>query len=113
MPAKPRRKKLTPKQERFVKLYPIYLNGKRAAEDAVYSPKSAGFIAWDLLNNPRYAPVQEAIREEIGRINKRLEVTQDRIRQGRARVAFAIRRECPERDGERLVLRPKGGIGAF
>lgn len=108
--AKPRRKKLTPKQERFVKLYPIYLNGKRAAEDAGYSPKSASVIAHELLNDPRYAHVQQAIQEEMERINKRLEVTQDRIRQELARIAFANIGDFADWDGERLVVKPKESV---
>lgn len=108
--AQPRRKKLTPKQERFVKLYPIYLNGKRAAEDAGYSPKSASVIAHELLHDPRYAHVQQAIQEEMERINKRLEVTQDRIRQELARIAFANIGDFADWDGERLVVKPKESI---
>jgi len=44
------------------------------------------------------------------RINKRLEVTQDRIRQELARIAFANIADFADWDGERLVVKPKESI---
>lgn len=108
--ARPRRRKLTPRQARFVKLYPIYLNAARAAVDAGYSPKSAKGIGHELLNDPRYAHVQEAIQDEMERVNQRLEVTQERIRREQARIAFANIADFLEWDGEKVRLKPQSEI---
>ena len=100
----------TERQKRFVKLYPIYLNGTRAAIDAGYSPKSAKSVAHSLLHDPQYKHVQEAIEAEMERINARLEVTQERIRREQARIAFASIASFLEWDGEKVRLKPMDQI---
>jgi phage terminase small subunit len=51
---------LTAQQRRFVELYAELLSGKRAAEGAGYSPKTAATQASELLNRPHIAAAVEA-----------------------------------------------------
>ncbi len=84
-----RKDRWTSLQRRFVKEYPLDHNGQAAAIRAGYSPNSAKNIAWELLNDERYQHVQEAIAEEEERINRRLEISAERIRAEQAKLAFA------------------------
>ena len=78
--------KLTAKQIRFVDEYMVDFNATQAAIRAGYKAKTAHVIGAENLRKPKIA-------EEIARrqkdLQKRTEVTQDRVVKELARVAFA------------------------
>ena len=78
--------KLTPKQIRFVDEYLVDFNATQAAIRAGYSKKTAAFIGAENLKKPKIA-------EEIARrqkdLQRRTEVTQERVVKELARIAFA------------------------
>lgn len=78
--------KLTPKQMRFVDEWLIDFNGKQAAIRAGYSAKTAEATAARLLRNVK---VQAEISRRQKDLQRRTEVTQDRVVKELMRVAFA------------------------
>jgi len=70
---KEKRRKLTKKQKDFVIQYQKDFNGTQAAIRAGFSPKSAGVIAYELLNKTLH--VKEALQSDI---NERLQRLGDR-----------------------------------
>ena len=78
--------KLTPKQMRFVDEWLIDFNGKQAAIRAGYSAKTAEATAARLLRNVK---VQAEIARRQKDLQKRTEISQDRVVKELARVAFA------------------------
>ena len=78
--------KLTPKQMRFVDEYMIDFNATQAAIRAGYKEKTAHVIGAENLRKPKIA-------EEIARrqkdLQRRTEVTQERVVTELARIAFA------------------------
>ena len=78
--------KLTPKQIRFVDEWLIDFNGKQAAIRAGYSAKTAEATASRLLRNVK---VQAEISRRQKDLQRRTEVTQERVVVELARVAFA------------------------
>lgn len=78
--------KLTPKQMRFVDEWLIDFNGKQAAIRAGYSAKTAEATAARLLRNVK---VQAEISRRQKDLQRRTEVTQERVVTELARVAFA------------------------
>lgn len=78
--------KLTPKQIRFVDEYLVDFNATQAAIRAGYKAKTAHVIGAENLRKPKIA-------EEIARrqkdLQKRTEVSQDRVVKELARIAFA------------------------
>ncbi|OZB11179.1 MAG: hypothetical protein B7X67_04995 [Rhizobiales bacterium 39-66-18] len=76
---------MTPKQHRFVEEYLIDLNATQAAVRAGYSPKTAAFIASENLRKPY---ISEEIDRAMARRSARTEITQDRVLQELARLAF-------------------------
>ena len=78
--------KLTPKQIRFVDEYLVDFNATQAAIRAGYKAKTAHVIGAENLRKPKIA-------EEIARrqkdLQRRTEVSQDRVIRELARVAFA------------------------
>lgn len=78
--------KLTPKQMRFVDEWLIDFNGKQAAIRAGYSAKTAEATAARLLRNVK---VQAEISRRQKDLQKRTEVSQDRVVKELARIAFA------------------------
>lgn len=78
--------KLTPKQIRFVDEYMVDFNATQAAIRAGYKAKTAHVIGAENLRKPKIA-------EEIARrqkdLQKRTEVSQDRVVKELARIAFA------------------------
>ena len=62
------------------------LNATEAAKRAGYSEKTAYSIGFENLRKPE---IQEAIQEAMARREKRTAITQDRVLQELARVAFA------------------------
>lgn len=76
---------LNPKQQRFVEEYLVDLNATQAAIRAGYSAKTAHAIAEKLL---RKAEINEAIQSAMKSRSERTEVTQDRVIQELAAMAF-------------------------
>ena len=76
---------LTPKQQRFVEEYLVDLNATQAAIRAGYSAKTAEWIGPQLLGKNHVA---EAVRTGRAALSKRTEITQDRVLQEYARIAF-------------------------
>jgi len=77
--------KLTPKQRLFVQEYLIDLNASQAAIRAGYSIKNAEFQAHCLLKNPK---VKQAIKLAMYEREQRTKVTQDRVIEELAKIAF-------------------------
>lgn len=78
--------KLTEKQRRFVAEYLVDLNGTQAAIRAGYSAKTAQEQASRLLSN---VMVQEALQKRQAQLCTKLEVTQERVLEELAAIAFA------------------------
>ena len=77
--------KLTPKQRLFVQEYLIDLNAKQASIRAGYSPANAEFQGHQLINNPK---VKYAIELAMYEREQRTKVTQDRVIEELAKIAF-------------------------
>lgn len=77
--------KLTPKQKRFVDEYLIDLNATQAAIRAGYAEKNARVIA---AQNLTKLNVQEEIEKRMNDREKRTEITQDKVLQEFAHIAF-------------------------
>lgn len=78
-------RKLNPKQQHFVEEYLIDLNATQAAIRAGYSPKTATAIASENLSKPS---ISAAIACAMAERSKRTGITQDRILEELAKVAF-------------------------
>lgn len=89
-------KKLKPKQAAFVREYLIDLNATQAAIRAGYSKATARAIGYENLTKP---DIQEAIREAMNERSKRTEITQDRVLQELARIAYSDPRHLYDEDG--------------
>ena len=88
--------KLTPRQERFVAEYLCDLNATQAAIRAGYSPKGAEVSASKLL---RVAKVSAEIAKAQAKRAERTHITQDRVLQELARIAFFDIRRLYHDDG--------------
>lgn len=77
--------KLTEKQQRFVNEYLIDLNATQAAIRAGYSPDTAMEQGYQLLQK---TSVSNAISQAIAHRSRRTGITQDRVLQELAKVAF-------------------------
>lgn len=93
---------LTDKERRFVDEYLIDLNATQAAIRAGYSEESAGSIGHENLKKPEIA---ERLEKRMAAREARTEVTQDRVVQELARVAFGDARRVMEwgPDGVTLI----------
>lgn len=78
--------KLTDKQKLFVTEYLVDLNATQAAIRAGYSPKTAGRMGADQLKKTH---VQAEIQKRQGKIQAKLEISQEKIIQELASIAFA------------------------
>lgn len=76
---------LNPKQIRFCEEYLVDLNATQAAVRAGYSEKSAKVIGSENLTKP---DIQEYIQNKQKVIQQKLDVTQERVLQEYARLAF-------------------------
>lgn len=97
------KQKLTPKQARFVEEYLCDLNATQAAIRAGYSKRTATAIGAENLRKPHVAA---AIAERQGERAQRTEITQDRVLQELARIAFADIRSLFTWDEERACYVP-------
>lgn len=80
------RQKLTPKQALFVQEYLVDLNATRAAIRAGYSKKTACRIGGELLTK---TCVAESIQKAQEERSKRVELSQDKVLEELARIAFS------------------------
>jgi len=74
-----RKKKLTDKQQRFVKEYLVDLNATQAAIRAGYKEKRAYQIGHENLRKPE---IEVAVQDEMNKRSERTEVTQDFVLNG-------------------------------
>lgn len=87
---------LTPKQQRFVAEYLIDLNATQAATRAGYSARTANEQGARLLAN---VSVRSALTEAMKERESRTHITQDRVLQELARIAFFDLRKLYREDG--------------
>jgi phage terminase small subunit len=87
---------INPKQQRFVDEYLVDLNATKAAIRAGYSEKTAGQQAFDLLKKPE---IQDAIEVAQKSRQQRTHITQDRVLQELARIAFFDPRKLLDESG--------------
>ncbi len=92
---------LTPKQERFIEEYLIDLNATQAAIRAGYSKKTANEIG---CQNLAKLNISIAIQEAVAARSKRTEITQDRVLEELARLAFFDIRKLYDEDGNLLPI---------
>lgn len=78
--------KLNDRQERFVDEYLVDLNATAAAKRAGYSEKTARSQGQRLLTN---VDIQAAIQKRQARLQGKLEITQERVLEELAAIAFA------------------------
>ncbi len=76
---------LTPKQQRFVDEYLVDLNATAAAKRAGYSEKTAYSMGQRLLKK---VEIQKAVQDRQAELKDKLEITQERVLQEYARIAF-------------------------
>lgn len=76
---------LTPKQQRFADEYLIDLNAAQAAIRAGYSTNSAKEIGFENLTKPH---IREYVDTKLAERSRRTHITQDRVLQELARIAF-------------------------
>ena len=79
-------RKLTERQKRFVEHYLVDLNATQSAIKAGYSKRSAMELGYQLLQKPS---VVEAIQDAMQERSRRTQVTQDRVLEELAAIAFA------------------------
>ena len=94
--------KLTEKQATFVQEYLIDLNATQAAIRAGYSDRSAARYAVEMLNKTHVA---EAIRKAMEERNQRVEISQDRILEELANIAFGDLRDLATWDDKGVKLK--------
>jgi len=78
--------KITEKQKRFVAEYLVDLNATQAAIRAGYSPKTANEQGARLLTK---VSVQEHLQKQQAKLRNKLEITQERVIEELAAIAFA------------------------
>jgi phage terminase small subunit len=96
-----KRGRVTPKQQRFVDEYLVDLNATQAAIRAGYSKRTAKVQGSRLLT---IADIQASIQESMRGRETRTHITQDRVLQELARIAFFDIRK---------LYRPDGGLKAM
>jgi phage terminase small subunit len=87
---------LTAKQGRFVQEYLVDLNATQAAIRAGYSAKRADAIGYENLRKPEIA---DAVAAAMKAREQRTHITQDRVLQELARIAFFDIRRLYREDG--------------
>ena len=99
---------LSDKRRLFVQEYLVDLNATQAAIRAGYSEESAGTSGWRLLQDDEIAAaIQAAFKARIDRT----QVTQDRVVEELAAVAFSDIRELMEWGEEHVHLTPSADLG--
>lgn len=100
---------LTPRQQRFVEEYLCDLNATQAAIRAGYSERAAHVTGARLLRNAKVSAAIAKGREEM---SKRTEVTQERVLQEYARIAFADIRDLFVWDEDKAAYVPSKELTA-
>ncbi len=90
-------RKLTRQQQIFVNEYLVDLNASRAALRAGYSKNNHGVLGYQLLQNPL---IQEHIAKRMNDLQKRVEITQDRVIAEYAKIAFSDIRNYYDENGD-------------
>ena len=96
-----KKKSLTAKQAAFVAEYLVDLNATQAAIRAGYSAKTADRIGPDLLGK---TCVAESIQKAMQKREARTEITQDRVLQEYAKLAFLDPRRFYDADGNLIDI---------
>ena len=99
-----KKQKLSNKQQIFINEYMIDFNATRAYKAAGFkytTENSAGVMAHKLLKKPN---IKEQVDARIKEREKRLEVTQDKVVNELARIAFADLRDFLEYRTEKTVI---------
>ena len=86
-------KKLTPKQELFIKEYLISFNATKAAENAGYSKKTAMKIGSENLQKPE---IIAAIRKDMNKTSQRLEITREDLIQDLVDIKNSQKEDFPQ-----------------
>lgn len=92
-----------PRHRLFVEEYLVDLNGKQAAIRAGYKPSEAASRASKLLAR---ADIKAAVRHSMEERIDRTRVSQDRVIQEYARIAFADFRDIIARKDDVVTIRP-------
>ncbi len=92
---------LTNKQKAFVQEYLVDLNGTQAALRAGYNKNSAPVVGCENLKKPN---IQQAIQEEMEKRQERTRVTQDKVVQELAKLAFSNMRSFAKWSKDGVVL---------
>lgn len=95
-------KKLTPKQEMFVKEFLVDLNATQAAIRAGYSERTANEQGARLLAN---ASISDAVAKAMKKRSERTEVTADRVLKEYAKLAFFDPRKLYRDDGSPIPIK--------
>lgn len=98
---------LTPKQKLFVEEYLVDLNATQAAIRAGYSVKTANRIGAENLSKP---DIQKEIEKRRKDRERRTEITQDRVLQELAAIAFAKATDYAEIDEGIVKIKPTSEI---
>jgi len=93
--------KLSPKQRLFVDEYLIDFNASAAARRAGYSPKTAFRMGQENMQKPA---IQAVLQLRMADREKRTEITQDRVLQEYARLAFLDPRQFSDAEGNLTPL---------
>lgn len=99
-----KKRDLTPKQKAFVREYILCRNGSEAARKAGYSKKSADVEAARLLGN---ASIQTLIQKNDAKMQEKFEITQDKILDEMAAVAFGHIGRVMDWDKDSITMIPK------
>lgn len=89
-------KKLTPKQREFIRQYLLLRNATKAAIAAGYSAKTAGSIGEENLKKPEIAA---AIAAAGKKVEEKFEITQEKILQELAVIAFGNLADVVDEEG--------------
>lgn len=88
---------MTNKQKRFIEEYLIDFNATQSAIRAGYSPKSAFIIGDENLKKPK---IKGEIEKAIAERSRRTGISQDRVIQELARIAFVNFNDIVNENGE-------------
>lgn len=98
-------RKLDKREARFVEEYLIDLDPQRAAIEAGYSKSLAASKAYQWVSNGKVKPhVFEAVRKAILNRSKRTEISQDRVLQEYAKLAFLDPRKFYDDSGNLIPI---------
>lgn len=98
---------LTPKQQRFVDEYLVDLNASAAARRAGYSARTAEWQGPQLLGKTHVAA---AIAERQKDLQRRVEITQERVIAELAKIAFGDQRRVMEWGPKGVRLKPSADL---